>query len=632
MEMRDLIQLVQSGRKEEALRRAKEALQQDPDQIPYLIFFAALTPDLDEGIRALQHALELDPQHAAARKGLADLLEKKARMQASASPVANVMPPSNEAVAPSVAPQVTPSSASVEQAAASSAVPVGASLGQEIIAFAGEVRWKMRGLNLPLREAIQAGHVTEKDLEWAGQKAYNPELAWAAAVMLRAAEVQTSPLTLEEALALRWPFKNLNRPIGELLQQGKLTLWNLAYTLVRGPDLRLRQACALAGYALLTRRITVVKSQEGEEKSAEKNDVPPSQPVPGVQAPAAAPEVALPSSASPARASMGEGRARPEPQSPNGAPDAARPSPEPRPPVATATGDVRPRSEPSPAAPRSRTSATGEARSSSGANQRARQPANLPSRKLPVVYQGSSYLDRQILEKARVARYLYWGIATLLFLMSLSVPLMLLLPKPVSYYLAMGAFSLAGVLYFVMPRFEMAVQERNQYMAGQKGEEELIRLLQRNLDESWVIFRNIDLPDRQGDIDLVLVGPGGMYALEVKVYSGNNRNFGERWQRKYLGRWVALEKNPSEQAKRNAVRLSNFLREAGLNVWVEPRVVWAGEGKLWLKKPAVPVWKLAEPGWIESELKKGKKSLESETVQRVVGMLKVYLQGYHHSG
>ncbi len=661
MELHDLIRLVKSGRKEEALRLVKSALQQSPAQIEYLLFFAGVTSDLDEGIRALQRVLELDPQNAAAKKGLADLLEKKAKAQSAAVPSADVILPPNEVIAPAepVA-EVAPTSDTDRPADQGAA-----SVMQELIAFAGDVHWKMRGLDLPLREAIQAGHVTERDLEWAGQKAYNPVLAWAAAVMLRAAEIRESTLRLEEALAVTWPFKNLNAPIGELLQQGKITLWNLTYTLMRGPDLRLRQACALAGYALITQRITVTKTQE-EQKAAESKDAVLSQ-SPAAQVPVTPSGAVRVSSESrpaqggtaeekPARAesqvsvtpsgaarvssesrpaqreTAEEKPARVESQAPVTPPGAARASSESHRTQGSVAEGKRAQAEPAPSVSRPRPVPTGEARPAPGPGERLRRPAGLPTRKGPAIYKGSDYLDRQILKKARLARYLYWGIAVLLGLMALSVPVMLLFPKSIGKYFALGAFGIAGVLYFVMPRFEMAVQERNQYIAGQKGEETLIRWLQGQLDESWAIFRNIDLPDRQGDIDVVLVGPGGMYVLEVKVYSGQNRNFGERWQRKSWGRWMTLDQNPSKQARKNAARLSNFLREAGLNVWVEPRVVWAGDGELRLEKPAVLLWKLSEPARIEAELKKGSKSLQPETVQRIVGMLKIYLRGYHHSG
>lgn len=161
MELHDLIRLVKNGRKEEALRLVKSALRQSPDQIQYLLFLAGVTPDLEEGIGALQRVLELDPQNAAAKKGLADLLEKKAKAQSAAAPIPDVTPPPNEVIAPAdPVVEAAPISDTERPAVRGTASPV-----QELIALAGEVRWKMRGVDLPLREAIQAGHVTERDLE-----------------------------------------------------------------------------------------------------------------------------------------------------------------------------------------------------------------------------------------------------------------------------------------------------------------------------------------------------------------------------------------------------------------------------------------------------------------------------------
>jgi hypothetical protein len=58
----------------------------------------------------------------------------------------------------------------------------------------------------------------------------------------------------------------------------------------------------------------------------------------------------------------------------------------------------------------------------------------------------------------------------------------------------------------------------------------------------------------------------------------------------------------------------------GVEVYVEPRVVWAGSGRLWLEKPEVTVWKLAQPAYLFRDLAQGRAVPEDTLteVQRVL--------------
>jgi hypothetical protein len=125
-----------------------------------------------------------------------------------------------------------------------------------------------------------------------------------------------------------------------------------------------------------------------------------------------------------------------------------------------------------------------------------------------------------------------------------------------------------------------------------------------------------------GDVDLILVGLGGIWAFEVKAYSGQIRNVGDRWQRKARWGWRKLTSHPGRQASRNAARLKEYLEGQDVNVrWVQPVVIWAGEqGVLTVEDPATPVWDLEELSDHIEDLWQSK-SLTEETVQQAVGVL-----------
>lgn len=156
------------------------------------------------------------------------------------------------------------------------------------------------------------------------------------------------------------------------------------------------------------------------------------------------------------------------------------------------------------------------------------------------------------------------------------------------------ALALITLLGLILPDFaDGQMQEADNYLAGRQGEERLAIFLETHLSDEWSLFRNIVLPDGRGDLDGVLAGPGGVYALEVKTYLGQFRNVGDIWyQRNARGEWETLRMNPTRQARRNEERLRLFLSQADLSAPVTSRVVWAGDGLLTQEGPLVSVWEL----------------------------------------
>jgi hypothetical protein len=161
------------------------------------------------------------------------------------------------------------------------------------------------------------------------------------------------------------------------------------------------------------------------------------------------------------------------------------------------------------------------------------------------------------------------------------------------------------------------------YARGRAGEDLLVRVLARHLDDRYMLLRNympgaparqtVQRPagdrtiargghgrhsqqdrqdagatgvrpaarmrDRRGDIDAVLVGPHGVTTFEVKAWRGYFRVSGDAWyvrEGPHAG-WHLADKNPSFQALENAKRLTDVLADARLGaVPVRPVVAVAG--------------------------------------------------------
>ena len=141
----------------------------------------------------------------------------------------------------------------------------------------------------------------------------------------------------------------------------------------------------------------------------------------------------------------------------------------------------------------------------------------------------------------------------------------------------------------ITKRLDKLIEEQRR---GQEGEEKAVRVVLQALDGNWSIFRNISLPGRNiGDLDIVLVGPPGIWVLEVKNFRGQYRNIGEAWQYRQDKKWKTQSKSPSRQGFNNAIRLGNFLKADHLKVYVNAAVIWANEeSPLSVENPSIPVW------------------------------------------
>jgi hypothetical protein len=137
-------------------------------------------------------------------------------------------------------------------------------------------------------------------------------------------------------------------------------------------------------------------------------------------------------------------------------------------------------------------------------------------------------------------------------------------------------------------------REMDAQRKGQEGEESIVEAIRQALDGNWTLFRNVVLPGRKGtDIDGILVGPPGVWALEIKNWGGAYRNIGEHWEYRAGNQWKLLKKGPSGQSRNNARKLSDFLKADGVTQWITPVVIWANrESSLSTENPIVAVWTL----------------------------------------
>ena len=120
-------------------------------------------------------------------------------------------------------------------------------------------------------------------------------------------------------------------------------------------------------------------------------------------------------------------------------------------------------------------------------------------------------------------------------------------------------------------------------MAGIAGEQQVAAELGRALDDDWTLLHGYR--NRRGEIDHLLLGPPGLFAIEVKNLNATVHVDGDRWRAdKYdnYGNLVeqrpiadAKGRSPSAQLNEPAGDLERFLRERGQPVTVQRVVILA---------------------------------------------------------
>jgi hypothetical protein len=119
--------------------------------------------------------------------------------------------------------------------------------------------------------------------------------------------------------------------------------------------------------------------------------------------------------------------------------------------------------------------------------------------------------------------------------------------------------------------------------AGIAGEQQVAAELGRALDDDWTLLRGYR--NRRGEIDHLLLGPQGLFAIEVKNLNATVHVDGDRWRAdKYDNYGNLVEqrviadrtgRSPSVQLNEPADDLERFLREHGRRVTIQRVVILA---------------------------------------------------------
>jgi len=142
-------------------------------------------------------------------------------------------------------------------------------------------------------------------------------------------------------------------------------------------------------------------------------------------------------------------------------------------------------------------------------------------------------------------------------------------------YLAWLGFQLSRLFHALSPmpnapRKAQASRDEVVWQAGSDGEQRVIDALSYRLTDDWVAISGYRNPG--GEVDLLVVGPPGVMAVEIKYLNGQVHCDGDRWWRDKYDKYgnqveTALPitdrggRGPSAQVNAAAERLQRFLSE-----------------------------------------------------------------------
>ena len=147
-------------------------------------------------------------------------------------------------------------------------------------------------------------------------------------------------------------------------------------------------------------------------------------------------------------------------------------------------------------------------------------------------------------------------------------------------FVAAGAIlanPLTGIVPFMAGAFMASTHIRKRALCrvGLKGENALRDHLREILTDEHTVLYNV--PVEKGDIDCIIIGPDGIYAIEAKNHNGVITYADNTWRQVKKGRngyYAGSLKNPSGQLINSIKWLKGYLARHNIKTWINGLVVF----------------------------------------------------------
>lgn len=202
-----------------------------------------------------------------------------------------------------------------------------------------------------------------------------------------------------------------------------------------------------------------------------------------------------------------------------------------------------------------------------------------------------NFEDHVANELARVSfdrqrRILRWSTALLGFLTGLGLVLVLLTEQgPWAAWLPATLTLLSGLALAAYEwQYLSQTRLRNTLQAGLRGQRSTIEMLSL-LDDTYYLINNLKLPGRADDVDHIVVGPNGVFAIETKNHRGRISWEDGQWYQSKTSRGGRPQpreamRDPTRQLKRNVDYLRACINQTDpalcrrVRLWIEGTVAF----------------------------------------------------------
>lgn len=178
-----------------------------------------------------------------------------------------------------------------------------------------------------------------------------------------------------------------------------------------------------------------------------------------------------------------------------------------------------------------------------------------------------------------------------------------------------------GILAFLLNNY---IYRQNIYLQGFQGERLLREVLRKNLSDDYTAYYGVPIANI-GDIDCVLVGPKGVFTIEVKHHKGQIQYTADGWRQIKIGQkgtaYLGNLSNPGGQALTSMRKFKEFLASNGVNIWIQPILVFTHpETQLFIEKDTSPLI-VCKVEQLIDVINNSNKSFPSKLIERINTLL-----------
>jgi hypothetical protein len=188
---------------------------------------------------------------------------------------------------------------------------------------------------------------------------------------------------------------------------------------------------------------------------------------------------------------------------------------------------------------------------------------------LKILKSSGKYLERQAQKSLGLAFLCIVVVAILVLISFPKLPTRVDLGDYEAVFVLAIVFPVIGILYYS--------RRYRTYKMGAEGETRVTQVLTSKLSDDFYLINDVVYTNERGNkenIDHVVLGPNGVFAIETKNYLGKVTYKNGYWQVPF-----PFGRSPSSQAKGNASWVNRAINACGtfetLKVWVEPIVVFS---------------------------------------------------------